>query len=99
MRLRSEGMPFRFSSPAPRSEEHTSELQSPMYLVCRLLLEKKKNHVVYILRKINLSWQALRFEDHHRPILAVLYQILFLVLCAHDFVQVLCFGLSASETS
>src|SRR5437764_9835833 len=37
------------SPPAPggggeqmRSEEHTSELQSPMYLVCRLLLEKKK---------------------------------------------------------
>src|SRR5436189_4429801 len=33
------------SSPATacsRSEEHTSELQSPMYLVCRLLLEKKK---------------------------------------------------------
>src|SRR5437762_4799064 len=28
---------------ASRSEEHTSELQSPMYLVCRLLLEKKKN--------------------------------------------------------
>src|SRR5437879_7889883 len=28
-----------------RSEEHTSELQSPMYLVCRLLLEKKKNHL------------------------------------------------------
>src|SRR5437762_13204899 len=26
-----------------RSEEHTSELQSPMYLVCRLLLEKKKS--------------------------------------------------------
>src|SRR5437879_10578178 len=28
--------------PRSRSEEHTSELQSPMYLVCRLLLEKKK---------------------------------------------------------
>src|SRR5437763_9159490 len=28
--------------PRARSEEHTSELQSPMYLVCRLLLEKKK---------------------------------------------------------
>src|SRR3970040_50913 len=28
-------------SRVPRSEEHTSELQSPMYLVCRLLLEKK----------------------------------------------------------
>src|SRR5437763_8567667 len=27
-----------------RSEEHTSELQSPMYLVCRLLLEKKKSN-------------------------------------------------------
>src|SRR5258707_3292608 len=29
-----------------RSEEHTSELQSRQYLVCRLLLEKKKNHRV-----------------------------------------------------
>src|SRR3712207_8988318 len=29
-------------APAPRSEEHTSELQSRQYLVCRLLLEKKK---------------------------------------------------------
>src|SRR5256885_13220225 len=28
----------------PRSEEHTSELQSPCNLVCRLLLEKKKNY-------------------------------------------------------
>src|SRR5437763_16295179 len=28
-----------------RSEEHTSELQSPMYLVCRLLLEKKKEGI------------------------------------------------------
>src|SRR5438876_7244482 len=27
-----------------RSEEHTSELQSPVHLVCRLLLEKKKKH-------------------------------------------------------
>src|SRR5437879_8529496 len=32
----------RFDSVDGRSEEHTSELQSPMYLVCRLLLEKKK---------------------------------------------------------
>src|SRR5437763_17098012 len=28
-----------------RSEEHTSELQSPMYLVCRLLLEQKKTNI------------------------------------------------------
>src|SRR5256885_7177755 len=31
---------------ARRSEEHTSELQSPCNLVCRLLLEKKKNNTV-----------------------------------------------------
>src|SRR3712207_8189362 len=39
------GQPF--ASPPPqdgRSEEHTSELQSRQYLVCRLLLEKKKQH-------------------------------------------------------
>src|SRR2546429_3226128 len=30
-------------SPGERSEEHTSELQSRLHLVCRLLLEKKKN--------------------------------------------------------
>src|SRR3712207_7890306 len=41
---------------AERSEEHTSELQSRQYLVCRLLLEKKKNttrqissHITFIL--------------------------------------------------
>src|SRR3712207_7807129 len=32
-----------------RSEEHTSELQSRQYLVCRLLLEKKKNNVVNLI--------------------------------------------------
>src|SRR5438445_5800931 len=30
-----------------RSEEHTSELQSRQYLVCRLLLEKKTNYIVH----------------------------------------------------
>src|SRR2546423_4089913 len=34
----------RLSTRAARSEEHTSELQSLAYLVCRLLLEKKKRH-------------------------------------------------------
>src|SRR5690348_1662104 len=33
---------LRLHTLAPRSEEHTSELQSPVHLVCRLLLEKKK---------------------------------------------------------
>src|SRR5690348_17360920 len=32
---------------AARSEEHTSELQSPVHLVCRLLLEKKNRRVRY----------------------------------------------------
>src|SRR2546427_5624082 len=35
----------RASQPVPRSEEHTSELQSQSNLVCRLLLEKKKKTV------------------------------------------------------
>src|SRR5205807_7393282 len=34
----------RMDRPEHRSEEHTSELQSPCNLVCRLLLEKKNNH-------------------------------------------------------
>src|SRR3712207_8299752 len=33
---------------AHRSEEHTSELQSRQYLVCRLLLEKKKNTAIVV---------------------------------------------------
>src|SRR5690554_8123394 len=36
------------SRPRDRSEEHTSELQSRPHLVCRLLLEKKKNNTVDI---------------------------------------------------
>src|SRR5215813_7536799 len=49
-RLRNPASPFPEHSPgrtmrtAPRSEEHTSELQSRPHLVCRLLLEKKKKN-------------------------------------------------------
>src|SRR5437764_9568902 len=35
--------PLELGADIVRSEEHTSELQSPMYLVCRLLLEKKNS--------------------------------------------------------
>src|SRR5256885_2984731 len=39
-----------------RSEEHTSELQSPCNLVCRLLLEKKKNTLlIYALSRVHSS--------------------------------------------
>src|SRR5258708_15921043 len=49
----------RYSCPPSRSEEHTSELQSPDHLVCRLLLEKKKKNkkhrsVLETLRQISV---------------------------------------------
>src|SRR5258708_18379683 len=45
-KIRADAIPLNVFSeffPDVRSEEHTSELQSPDHLVCRLLLEKKKN--------------------------------------------------------
>src|SRR3712207_8206911 len=41
-----------------RSEEHTSELQSRQYLVCRLLLEKKKVHTVFISRHAHQKYHT-----------------------------------------
>src|SRR2546422_8287781 len=53
----------RRSSPCPpRSEEHTSELQSRLHLVCRLLLEKKKRrgkYDIFILAQEVTAWQLL----------------------------------------
>src|SRR5688500_19945386 len=45
-----------------RSEEHTSELQSPCNLVCRLLLEKKKTRIL-ALRQL---WNRTRFTSDRR---------------------------------
>src|SRR2546422_4422343 len=45
--------PLRFSGSVRRSEEHTSELQSRLHLVCRLLLEKKKKN-----RSTTPHWHA-----------------------------------------
>src|SRR5438876_6740323 len=44
-----DGLPVHADEPHdhPRSEEHTSELQSPVHLVCRLLLEKKNTLLDY----------------------------------------------------
>src|SRR3712207_8421317 len=47
-----------------RSEEHTSELQSRQYLVCRLLLEKKK-------KKTNYSSQTVIRARHIHPIVTI----------------------------
>src|SRR2546430_11487902 len=44
-----------------RSEEHTSELQSQSNLVCRLLLEKKKN-------KIRITWRTAQYDTEQRSI-------------------------------
>src|SRR5438876_4634550 len=45
------GLPSAASAECARSEEHTSELQSPVHLVCRLLLEKKKKKTQYKTKK------------------------------------------------
>src|SRR5256885_11795570 len=43
-----------------RSEEHTSELQSPCNLVCRLLLEKKKNNNRLLLRPHDMQLMSIK---------------------------------------
>src|SRR5689334_23811089 len=45
------GVDTEFIGEAKRSEEHTSELQSQFHLVCRLLLEKKKQTVAHTIEK------------------------------------------------
>src|SRR5258708_29998525 len=56
---------------APRSEEHTSELQSPDHLVCRLLLEKKNISIV------NLPiMMTARDQDTHQTLCNTLSQML-----------------------
>src|SRR5437764_4842341 len=44
-----------------RSEEHTSELQSPMYLVCRLLLEKKKRATIFLMHGPDVRYKDLSY--------------------------------------
>src|SRR2546425_8458005 len=53
---------------APRSEEHTSELQSLAYLVCRLLLEKKKIiDNTHLSRDVQTTHSELAMLDLERP--------------------------------
>src|SRR2546430_5908972 len=54
---------IRWNDPELRSEEHTSELQSQSNLVCRLLLEKKKNIDTSICRRYYL--EITRFRPLH----------------------------------
>src|SRR5256885_9119120 len=72
----------------PRSEEHTSELQSPCNLVCRLLLEKKKN---------NNSMRRLQVKIDYRPYayaaweVTVVCQLVDLVLIPSVVTDAICF--------
>src|SRR2546422_3217449 len=57
---------FRAASTSGRSEEHTSELQSRLHLVCRLLLEKKKTEQAK--RKLRLRrWSDAAYAVHLSP--------------------------------
>src|SRR5256885_12232666 len=53
----------------PRSEEHTSELQSPCNLVCRLLLEKKKKQrqLSYIYKNNSIHLYKYILNDNYTP--------------------------------
>src|SRR5690348_17760532 len=74
---------------ALRSEEHTSELQSPVHLVCRLLLEKKK----YLHKSMLISSSSLltyHFHQSHNPfsnttILIICYTYFLSTLSMIDF--------------
>src|SRR2546429_2500160 len=61
--------------PTPRSEEHTSELQSRLHLVCRLLLEKKKNksHTIYNQRTNSAFYDMPRWQSTAYQITPELY--------------------------
>src|SRR5256885_6911557 len=63
-------LPFvNLSGDKERSEEHTSELQSPCNLVCRLLLEKKKKKLQYDTTKANPKHQSVKpTTDNNYPL-------------------------------
>src|SRR5256885_5536689 len=57
-----------------RSEEHTSELQSPCNLVCRLLLEKKKKNLI---QSLNGTHRLITFCPVHHIVTLTLIPVLF----------------------
>src|SRR6266498_2771048 len=85
-----------FSRCASRSEEHTSELQSRPHLVCRLLLEKKKQTRLLGFPQLRLLW---RFRRH-----MTLFSFFFndtatteiYTLSLHDALPISCFSRCAS---
>src|SRR6266571_4232100 len=69
--------------PAHRSEEHTSELQSHVNLVCRLLLEKKKKVIVVESaseERARAALQVLREKAARRQLSPKLFYVFFLMI-------------------
>src|SRR2546429_3986786 len=81
------GMP---NSRLKRSEEHTSELQSRLHLVCRLLLEKKKKQQNHLLLRYNWNDNILLHNIYTKcTLVANFYLIFSFVDCLQlTFVQV-----------
>src|SRR5690554_7367970 len=70
---------------APRSEEHTSELQSRPHLVCRLLLEKKK-------KKKLINTVVLHSEYVHDMVAMIILDRIVLAFCQINVVRLLLKG-------
>src|SRR3989449_3251489 len=71
---------------AGRSEEHTSELQSRLHLVCRLLLEKKKKKLLSMSKCIKKS----RHNESDRHILALVQRIFIITTVIVFFLCCIC---------
>src|SRR2546430_8254755 len=72
-----------------RSEEHTSELQSQSNLVCRLLLEKKKNHIDIDCAKliaINTVYCPI-FQNHRQLINCIVYVNIIIAQVYHTTIR------------
>src|SRR2546422_4612638 len=59
------GSPPRATRESRRSEEHTSELQSRLHLVCRLLLEKKKKNKLNQTDRTTITHFASHYDDRY----------------------------------
>src|SRR5256885_4855311 len=64
------GRGFQLSQDRNRSEEHTSELQSPCNLVCRLLLEKKQTRADHLLDRIVVA-QPVAFQTSGHSVMGI----------------------------
>src|SRR5256885_4774756 len=82
---------LRMSGLAVRSEEHTSELQSPCNLVCRLLLEKKKTIVLQFFHPIlsQYSFRSMRLQLTTASASCARFMVPFLTLYVSTLISLL----------